>query len=192
MMMLTVGPPPLPPLGPPWTIRRVSPEDGDARLVWRWMNEPHVATAWDQAWTLDKWTAELTAQLSGDHSLPCVAAHEGRDVAYLEIYRVRRDRLAALYASEPSDLGVHIAVGEAGDTGRGLGSLLLRAVADGLLAADPACARVVAEPNVLNLASVRAFGKAGFRRAGEVAFPHKTAALMVRPRPGHGLTGAQG
>ncbi|NUR84499.1 MAG: acetyltransferase [Nonomuraea sp.] len=180
MIELTVGPPPLPRVEPPWEVRRVSSED--ARLVWRWMNEPHVAAAWDQAWPLDKWTAELTAQLTGDHSLPCVVGHDGRDVAYVEIYRVLRDRLALLYAADPHDLGVHVAIGDVGDTGHGLGSRLLRAVADGLLAADPDCVRVVAEPNVLNLASIRAFGNAGFERTADVEFPHKTAALMIRPR----------
>ncbi|NUP75983.1 MAG: acetyltransferase [Nonomuraea sp.] len=181
MIELTVGPPPLPQVEPPWGIRPVSPED--ARLVWRWMNEPHVAAAWDQAWPLDRWTAELTSQLAGDHSLPCVVTYAGRDVAYVEIYRVCRDRLAALYAGDPHDLGVHLAIGDAADTGHGLGSRLLRAVAGGLLAADPACARVVAEPNVLNAPSIRAFGNAGFHRAGDVEFPHKRAALMIRPRP---------
>lgn len=189
MPLSTVGPPPLPTLDPPWQIRAVSPEDDDARLVWRWMNEPHVAAAWNQAWSQEKWTAELTAQLAGDHSLPCLVAHEGRYMAYVEIYRVLRDRLAALYGSAPHDLGVHIAIGDANDTGRGVGSLLLRAVADGLLAADVACERVVAEPNVLNLPSIRAFGNAGFHRADEIEFPHKRAALMIRPRSGREMTG---
>ncbi|MGW5673796.1 GNAT family N-acetyltransferase, partial [Streptomyces sp. NPDC003860] len=65
---------------------------------------------------------------------------------------------------------------------KGLGRALLRALADGLLAADPRCRRVVAEPDVRNAASVRAFHAAGYRPAGEVALGDKTAALVVRPR----------
>jgi RimJ/RimL family protein N-acetyltransferase len=177
-----VGPPPLPALQEPWRIRAVSPADGDAALVWRWMNEPHVAAGWGQAWSLEKWEAELAGQLGGDHSLPCLVYHEGEAVAYVEIYRVLRDRLASRYPARPYDLGVHVAIGDVAHTGRGLGSRLLRAVADGLLAADAACEQVVAEPNVTNVPSLRAFGNAGFNREGEVEFPHKTAALMIRPR----------
>ena len=77
---------------------------------------------------------------------------------------------------------MHIALGEPDAVGRGLGSALLRAVARGLLEADPACLRVVAEPNVHNGASVGAFGKAGFRRSGEVGLPNKNSALMVFAR----------
>jgi lysine N-acyltransferase len=182
MKQSPVGPPPLPALQAPWRIRAVSLTGGDVTMVWRWMNEPHVATAWDQAWSLEKWEVELAGQLASDHSLPCVVYHEDRAVAYVEIYRVLRDRLASRYASMPYDLGVHVAIGDVADTGHGLGSRLLRAVADGLLAADPACERVVAEPNVTNTPSLRAFGNAGFHREGEVEFPHKTAALMIRPR----------
>jgi hypothetical protein len=53
-----------------------------------------------------------------------------------------------------------------------------------LLAADPACRSVVAEPNVHNGASVGAFGKAGFAQAAEVGLPNKNSALMVFPRSG--------
>ncbi|GGU27478.1 GNAT family N-acetyltransferase [Lentzea flava] len=175
-----VDAPPLPVLPPPWSVRPLSQDDAD--LVAGWMNTPHVAAAWDQAWPRQKWADELARQLAGDHSLPCLASYDGRPVAYLEIYRVVRDRLAAHYPAGSHDLGVHVAIGDPQDVGRGLGSALLRAVADGLLAADPECEQVVAEPNVLNLASQRAFRNAGFRHAGEVVFPHKKAALLIRSR----------
>ncbi|HEX8870181.1 MAG TPA: GNAT family N-acetyltransferase, partial [Lentzea sp.] len=174
------GGPPLPVLPPPWTVRPLSPDDAD--LVADWMSKPHVAAAWDQAWSREQWAEEIARQLAGDHSLPCVALHDGRPLAYLEIYRVVRDRLAAHYPAGRFDLGVHVAIGEPHDIGRGLGSALLRAVADGLLAAEPECSQVVAEPNVVNLASQRAFRNAGFLHAGEVVFPHKKAALLIRSR----------
>ena len=65
---------------------------------------------------------------------------------------------------------------------KGLGRRLLRGVADALLRADPACQRVVAEPDVENTPSVRAFAAAGFVQQGELQLPDKTALLMVRPR----------
>ncbi|MFI6531701.1 GNAT family N-acetyltransferase [Nonomuraea sp. NPDC050547] len=182
MLKDLIGPPPLPVTGVRWQVTLVDSQAGDAEIVHTWMNEPHVATAWDQAWPLERWSAELGRQLGGDHSRPCLAHLGGEPVAYLEIYRVARDRLAPLYPHRPGDLGVHVAIGAPGNIGRGLGRDLLRTVADGLLAADDSCTRVVAEPNILNTASIRAFTAAGFHRAGEVTMPHKIAALMVRPR----------
>ncbi|MER7015946.1 GNAT family N-acetyltransferase [Saccharopolyspora sp. NPDC000359] len=177
---------PIPELGEGWSLRpvRVVGDDGgpDVALVHRWMNAEHVAVNWDQAWPVAQWRAELAGQLGGQHSLPCIVARDGRDVGYLELYRVQRDKLARCYSHDPHDLGVHIAIGEPDVIGGGVGSALLRAVAGGLLAADRECRRVVAEPNVHNGASVGAFGKAGFDRSGEVGLPGKNSALMIFER----------
>ncbi|GAB3699413.1 GNAT family N-acetyltransferase [Saccharopolyspora tripterygii] len=179
---------PLPELGDGWVLRPVaiSGEDGgpDVELVHRWMNREHVAVNWNQDWQLKQWFDEISAQLSGEHSVPCIVARDGRDIGYLELYRVQRDKLACCYSHAPHDLGAHIAIGEPDAIGKGMGSALLGAVARGLLAADPACRSVVAEPNVHNGASVGAFGKAGFVQAAEVGLPGKNSALMVFPRPG--------
>ncbi|MGP4021367.1 GNAT family N-acetyltransferase [Saccharopolyspora sp. 5N708] len=177
---------PIPVLGAGWSVRpvRVAGADGgpDVALVHRWMNHEHVAVNWGQAWPLARWRDELAGQLAGRRSVPCIAGFEGRDVGYVELYRVRRDKLAHCYSHHPHDLGVHIAIGELDAIGCGLGSALLHAVAQGLLAADPACRRVVAEPDVHNGASVAAFGKAGFAQVAEVGLPNKNSALMVFQR----------
>ncbi|WP_426749692.1 GNAT family N-acetyltransferase [Myxococcus sp. Y35] len=173
--------PPVPHVNAPWSIRPASVSEDLERLV-RWMEAPHVAAFWKQAWPEDRWRAELERQLSGDHSLPCMLEREGVPVAYLEVYRVIRDRLAGHYAERPHDLGVHVAIGELGSTGRGLGRTLLREVAQGLLAADPRCTRVMAEPDSRNAPSLRAFTAAGFRVVGPITFPDKAATLLVYPR----------
>jgi lysine N-acyltransferase len=173
--------PPVPRLSSPWLIRPASAAEDLERLV-RWMHAPHVAEFWKQAWPEDRWRAELERQLSGTHSLPCMLERDGVPLAYLEIYRVVRDRLAGHYAQRPHDLGVHVAIGELGGTGRGLGRSLLREVAEGLLAADPDCTRVVAEPDSRNAPSLRAFSAAGFRAVGSIQLPDKAATLFVYPR----------
>ncbi|MCI2416157.1 acetyltransferase [Saccharopolyspora sp. K220] len=177
---------PIPDLRAGWSLRpvRVAGGDGgpDVALVHRWMNNGHVAVHWEQAWSVARWRDELAGQLTGRHSLPCIVGFEGRDVGYVELYRVQRDKLAHCYAHHPHDLGVHVAIGEPDAVGCGVGSALLRAVAQGLLAADSDCQRVVAEPDVHNGASIGAFGKAGFAQVAEVGLPNKNSALMVFER----------
>lgn len=163
-----------------WTFRAANVLD--AGLVAEWMTQEHVASTWHQDWSQHCWEIELARQLHGRHSVPVLAAHEGTELAYLELYRVPADVLSAYYRHDEHDLGVHVALGELGDTGRGLGRGLLRTVATGLLAAHPECRRVVAEPDVCNLASRAAFGAAGFTEVGEVRLAGKTAALTVHPR----------
>jgi RimJ/RimL family protein N-acetyltransferase len=169
--------PPLPVLAAPWSARVPGGAD-DLMLIRRWMAEPHVEKFWHQDWPLQRWRAELSAQLAGRHSLPCLVAFDGEDVAYLEVYRVGRDVLAEHCEHEPHDLGLHIAIGDPARTGHGLGRVLLQAVAAGLLDADPQCTQVLAEPDVDNAPSIAAFAAAGFVPCGEITLPDKPALLM--------------
>lgn len=180
MIADAVPAPPLPLVSAPWTIRVIEGE-ADTNLVHEWNLRPHVAEFWDQAWSVDHWRTALDEQRGGDHSLPCLLSHDGVALAYLEVYRVIRNRLADCYPPEPHDLGVHIAIGDLSRTGRGLGRSALATVAEGLLAADPRCRRVVAEPDVGNVKSIKAFTAAGFTSQGTVDLPHKTAELLCFP-----------
>jgi RimJ/RimL family protein N-acetyltransferase len=174
-------PPPLPVLSAPWTIRFARPVT-DPDLLTSWMRAPHVVRYWRQPWGPAAWRAELTRQFLGSRSRPYLVFDGRVAVAYLEIYRVRLDVLGTVEPAAPDDLGVHIAIGDATRTGTGLGSRLLRTVVDAVLAADPRCARVLAEPDEDNIRSIRAFGNAGFRSVRRVTLPDKSAVLMVRKR----------
>jgi RimJ/RimL family protein N-acetyltransferase len=100
----------------------------------------------------------------------------------VELYRVRHDRLAEYYAWQEHDWGMHLAIGDTGLVGRGIGRRLIRSLAEALLRSDPLCDRVVAEPAAANVPSVRAFAAAGFVSQGELELPEKRAQLMVRGR----------
>ncbi|MEV8307433.1 GNAT family N-acetyltransferase [Streptomyces flavidovirens] len=155
----------------------------DLPLISRWMNDPAVAAFWELAGPQDVTAAHLRTQLDGDgRSAPCLGVLGGVPMSYWEIYRADLDPLARHYPARPHDTGIHLLVGGVADRGRGLGTTLLRAVADLVLEKRPACARVVAEPDLRNTPSVSAFLAAGFRFSAELDLPDKRAALMVRDR----------
>ncbi|MEV6116917.1 GNAT family N-acetyltransferase [Streptomyces sp. NPDC052109] len=155
----------------------------DLPLIHRWMSDPAVAQFWQLDGPPNRTEDHLRAQLDGDgRSVPCLGVLEGTPMSYWEIYRADLDPLARHFPARPHDTGIHLLVGGAADRGRGLGSALLRAVADLILDRRPACARVVAEPDIRNTPSVAAFLSAGFRFADEVDLPGKRAALMMRDR----------
>ncbi|MFB7514448.1 GNAT family N-acetyltransferase [Streptomyces sp. NPDC056144] len=157
--------------------------DKDLRLLTAWMNDPAVAAYWELAGP-DTVTAEhLRAQLEGDgRSVPCLGVLDSVPMSYFEIYRADLDPLARYYPARPHDTGIHLLIGGATDRGRGVGTALLRAVADLTLDRRPHCTRIVAEPDIRNTPSVSAFLGAGFHRTAEVDLPDKRAALMVRER----------
>jgi RimJ/RimL family protein N-acetyltransferase len=155
----------------------------DLSLVGRWMNDPAVAAFWELAGPEPVTRRHLRRQLAdAGRSVPCLGVLEGRPMSYWEIYRADLDPLARHYPARPHDTGIHLLIGGGADRGRGLGSLLLRAVADLVLDRRPVCARVVAEPDLRNIPSVATFLSAGFRFFAEVDLPTKRAALMVRDR----------
>ncbi|WP_326653044.1 MULTISPECIES: GNAT family N-acetyltransferase [unclassified Streptomyces] len=155
----------------------------DLGLVSRWMNDPAVAEFWELAGPESVTAGHLRAQLDGDgRSVPCLGVLGGTPMSYFEIYRADLDPLARHYPARPHDTGIHLLIGGVADRGRGVGSTLLRAVADLALDNRPRCARVIAEPDLRNTPSVSAFLSAGFRFSAEVDLPDKRAALMVRDR----------
>ncbi|WP_432119820.1 GNAT family N-acetyltransferase [Streptomyces sp. bgisy032] len=155
----------------------------DLPLISRWMNDPAAAAFWELSGPQDVTEHHLRDQLGGDgRSVPCIGVLDGKPMSYWEIYRADLDPLARHYPARPHDTGVHLLVGAVADRGRGLGGLLLRAVADLVLARRPSCGRVIAEPDMRNTPSIAAFLTAGFRFSAEVDLPAKRAALMVRDR----------
>ncbi|AUG79939.1 siderophore biosynthesis protein [Kitasatospora sp. MMS16-BH015] len=155
----------------------------DLPLLTGWMNDPAVAAYWELAGPADTTERHLRAQLEGDgRSEPYLGLLDGVEMSYWEVYRADLDPLAAHYPAEPHDIGVHLLLGPAEARGRGLGTTLLAALATEILRARPECGRVVAEPDLRNTPSVRAFRSAGFRFAAELDLPAKRAALMMRRR----------
>jgi RimJ/RimL family protein N-acetyltransferase len=176
------GPPPDPDVAPPWSIVAVQPDGPEVALVQRWMSMPHVAEFWQQAWPLADWSAAIARQLDGEHSRPWLVALDGEPVAYVEVYRPARDVIARRCAVGAHDLGVHVAIGDLDRTGHGLGPRVLRAVVDGLFAADPHCDRVLGDPDAAHQVARRAFAAAGFEPLAEVDLPHKRASLVASTR----------
>ncbi|WP_107049309.1 GNAT family N-acetyltransferase [Streptomyces sp. NRRL F-5727] len=167
----------------PFRLAPVRPAD-DLSLITRWMNDPAVSAFWKLAGPAFVTAHHIRAQLEGDgRSVPCLGVLDSTPMSYFELYRADLDPLARAYPARPHDTGIHLLLGGAADRGRGIGTALLRAVADLVLAHRPHCTRVVAEPDIRNTPSVSAFLSAGFRYAAEIELPDKRAALMIRDRP---------
>ncbi|MFF6888204.1 GNAT family N-acetyltransferase [Streptomyces sp. NPDC012421] len=155
----------------------------DLPLLTRWMNDPAVDAFWELAGPETVTADHVRAQLEGDgRSVPCLGVLDSTPMSYFEIYRADLDPVARAYPARPHDTGIHLLLGGTRDRGRGVGTALLRAVADLVLDHRPRCTRVVAEPDIRNTPSVSAFLSAGFRYAAEIDLPDKRAALMIRDR----------
>lgn len=127
-----------------------SPDSADAALVAEWMSRPHLVETWEQPWGPERWVEDWRAKLATTYSVPLILSLRGEDIGYMEIYRPHRDEIGAVYASEPHDLGLHIAVGDPELVGQGIVGPMLGALPPALLDADPECRVVVGEPDHRN------------------------------------------
>ncbi|MEY9848590.1 GNAT family N-acetyltransferase [Streptacidiphilus sp. MAP5-3] len=155
----------------------------DLDLLVEWMNDPVVSAFWELCGPAGMTEHHVRAQLDGDgRSVPCLGLLDGTPMSYWEVYRADLDPLARHYPARPHDTGLHVLIGPAKARGRGLGGTLIGALTRRALRERQAARRVVAEPDVRNLPSIRAFLRAGFRYDSELILPEKHAALMLYER----------
>jgi RimJ/RimL family protein N-acetyltransferase len=138
---------------------------GDLPLLYEWLQREHV-----QRWWTDRETYDEVVQ----HYLPAIEGSKPTDLylilldaqpaGFIQTYRVSDyPEYRELVAVEEGVAGVDLFVAELEQTCRGLGSKVLsRFVAD-IVFSDSEIHACVADPDAENLASLRAFEKAGFR-----------------------------
>lgn len=174
--------PPTPVLAEPYAIRPADPE-ADAELIAEWMNRPHLAEAWEYAWPVQRWQRYLRAQADGSYSRPLIVSRHGTPGGYVEIYRAARDSIAARYDADPHDLGIHAAVADVAVVNRGFAPILLPRLIASLFELEPACRRIMFDPDHRNSAARRLCEYVGCDFLGEHDMANRRMALYAFSRP---------
>ena len=137
---------------------------GDAVLMHRWLNEPHVHE-WFQN-NVTEPTLEWVRQEYGPHVEKVrmfVIVVDGRDAGYIQTFRILDwpEHATALGVTDES-AGFDVFIGEADLVHRGIGPRAMRAFLDRIVFADPAVPRCIVDPYSQNTIAIRAYEKAGF------------------------------
>lgn len=159
-------------------LRDLTPDD--LPLIERWLQADHVRAVWgDPAANL-----RLLRQPPASGSWRALVEADGREVGIVLWQHPTRAELdiAGLADIPTSVVDIDILIGELDALGRGLGSGAIRLVAERALS-EPAVPFVMACARLDNLASQRAFAKAGFRKDRTFDdVPHGRHVLLVRHR----------
>lgn len=125
----------------------------DLEILNKWMNDPRVNAAWDEAGPMQHTVDFLTTGLRSKHSFPVFACFDGRPFAYYEIYWVKEDRFGALLGGEVDNWtrGLHVLVGEQEFRGAHRVKVWLSALVHWCWLADSRTETVMLEPRVDNL-----------------------------------------
>jgi aminoglycoside 6'-N-acetyltransferase len=155
----------------------------DLRLLHEWEQRPHVQRWWRKRETYEEVVEHYLPAIDG--SVPTdhyIAFLDDRPIGMLQTY------LVADYPEHATLTGVHdretagmdILIGEEELTGRGIGTEVIRRFVAEVVFARPETWSCVADPDERNVASVRAFEKAGFHIERTVVDPEdgQTHALV--------------
>jgi RimJ/RimL family protein N-acetyltransferase len=137
----------------------------DMPNVVRWQSQPHVARWWHREVTtvaeaLDRYGPSLTGQ---EPTRSWVVTLDGRDVGYLQDYRVGDYEEYASATGFTDAVGFDYLIGEPQLTGRGLGTRMIwEFLRDVVAPAYPDAPTFLASPDPDNATSLRALAKCGF------------------------------
>jgi aminoglycoside 6'-N-acetyltransferase len=148
-------------------------EVGDAPLLARWRSDPRILEFYggrdkplDEAAVRSYYFGRRRDPGTGrfQEYRPCIAETERGPVAFVQFYRLPRHetRLFGVSSGERTH-GIDLFIADPRLWGKGLGTRLIGLTRDYLCEARGAV-RVMADPRVENLRSVRALEKAGFRK----------------------------
>jgi RimJ/RimL family protein N-acetyltransferase len=137
----------------------------DLRLLHEWLQRPHVSRWWSEQRSYEQVVEHYLPAIEGadatDHYLVLLG---GVPIGMLQTYLVADypEHAELMGVEDTATAGVDILIGEEELIGRGLGTEILRRFVDEIVFVRAETTTCVADPAAANVASVRAFEKAGF------------------------------
>jgi RimJ/RimL family protein N-acetyltransferase len=145
----------------------------DLRLLHEWLQRPHVRRWWSPQETYQEVVEYYLPAIEGaDATDLYVALLDDRPVGFLQTYMlVDYPEHASVLEAGDGAAGVDLFIADEELTGRGIGSEMLRRFVAEIVFAAPTTRCCIADPEAENVASIRAFEKAGFHVVKEFLDP---------------------
>jgi aminoglycoside 6'-N-acetyltransferase len=141
--------------------------------MYEWLRREHVRRWWDDNETYEDVLEHYLPGLEGAKPVDLyLILLDASPVGFIQTYLLAdHPEYAQLVGLGAGVAGVDLFIGEEELIGKGLGVEVLRRFVDDVVFVEPATTACIADPDVRNAASIRAFEKAGFRRVGEFFDP---------------------
>ena len=160
----------------------------DLPLLHEWLGREHVRRWWGEPGPYEQTVEYYLPAIEGREPTDLFAAVlSGRDIGLAQTYLVTDyPDYAAVVGLDDGVAGLDLFVAEAELTGRGVGTAVIGKVVGDVVFGRAGTTACIADPDVRNLASIRAFEKAGFSRVRDLLDPEdgELHALMRLDRPG--------
>jgi len=160
--------------------------ESDLTLVHEWLGRDHVRRWWGDRGDLEQTVAHYGPSLDGRDPTDLYAILvDGRAAGMIQTYLVADyPDYAAVVGVGEGVAGLDLFLGEEELLGRGLGTEVIRTFVAEFVFTHDGTRACVADPDAENVASLRAFEKAGFARVSEFVDPEdgRLHALVQRDR----------
>jgi aminoglycoside 6'-N-acetyltransferase len=154
-------------------------EKKDYALFASWLGQPHVAKWWREPATVEFVEKEYGP---GDKKTDVYVVNgDGQPIGIIQSYRIEDYPEHFEKIPIPGAVGVDLLIGVPGLTGKGYGTQLLTNFIKLIREKYPEASCVLADPETTNLASIRAFEKAGFRKDKLISGEYGPEQLMIFP-----------
>ncbi len=163
-----------------FTLRPLDPQK-DAELLHAWVTHPKAAFWMMQDLDVAQVEAEYRRIAEHPDHDAYLGSVDGRPAFLAERYDPARVELAGLYPARPGDVGMHFLCAPADRPVHGFTLAVITTVMAWLFD-DPACRRVVVEPDVRNTAVHALNAAVGFEVAGPITKPEKQALVSTCTR----------
>lgn len=155
--------------------------EADLPMLKDWIVRPHWAQWWDDP---EGEIAHIRDMVEGrDTTRPFIFEIDGRSVGYAQYWFIADQRIPQhlidypWLAMLPDDtVGVDISIGDEADLSKGIGSTVVRMVAQQLW--DEGHREIIIDPDPANARAIRAYEKAGFRTIEDLRGKSGDAHLM--------------
>lgn len=139
---------------------------GDLPLLHEWLQREHVRRWWTDRETLTEVIEHYLPSIEGREPTDLYLIVDGEaSIGFVQTYQVSAyPEYRDLVQVEDGVAGVDLFIADTDLVGRGLGTDVLRRFVDSVVFSDAATHACIADPDVDNNASLRAFEKAGFVR----------------------------
>lgn len=164
------------------TFRRV--EESDLGMLAQWLRRPHVREWWKPP-EEERAVEELRRGYidDPDGTLAYIACEDGVPIGFIQSYVAMGSGDGWWEdVTDPGVRGIDQFLADGARLGQGLGSRMVRAFAQRLLA-EPGVTRIQTDPDPANARAIRCYEKAGFRAVREIVTPDGPALLMWMDRP---------
>jgi RimJ/RimL family protein N-acetyltransferase len=152
-------------------FRPMTPED--LPIMHTWLQRDHVRRWWTKYKTLDDVIEHYLPAIEGrDPTDLYFILLDGEPAGFIQTYQVSdHPEYQRLVDVEAGVAGVDLFLADEEDTGRGLGTRALEEFLRQVVFAAPETNACVADPDIENRASLRAFEKTGFSAVRELVDP---------------------